>query len=332
MKFETNFQLGNKIFPNNIFYSPICGYSDISFRHLCQKYRPGLYFCEMVKMEGLLRKTPTTFKLLEYEKGMHPIGAQICGKNPKVAKETAKIIENLGFDLIDFNCGCPVNKVVKDGSGSGMLKKPELIGEVLSEIIAAVKIPVTVKIRLGWDEKNITAPLITHIAEEVGACGICIHGRTRVQGYTGKANWEIIRDCKREAKKIKVFANGDLFDAAAVKKCFDETLCDGVFIARGMIGQPWFVEDVQNLYNNIDFGANVQRVKNDMIEHFLLILKYEVEKKALICMKKMAPWYLKGLLGAKDLKIGITQTQTTKELLSLITSFNWDIIKTPKKE
>jgi tRNA-dihydrouridine synthase B len=331
-KFVKNFVLGKKIFPNNIFYAPICGYSDISFRQLCQKYRPGLFFCEMVKIEGLLRKTPTTYKLLSYEKNMHPIGAQICGSNSKRAQEASRIIEDLGFDLIDLNCGCPVNKVVKDGSGSGMLKTPQLIGEVIKAIVDVVNIPVTVKIRSGWDEKNINAEIITKIAEEAGAAAICIHGRTRVQGYTGKADWSVIKECKKVAKNIKVFANGDLFDPFAVKQCLDETLCDGVFIARGMIGQPWFVESVEKMYENQDFTRSTEKIKEDLLEHLQYILKYEDEKKALINMKKIFPWYLKGLIGLKELKISVAKSQNSIELLDLIKSFDWLTIenKEPK--
>ncbi len=330
MKFTKNFQLGTALFPNNIFYAPICGFSDIAFRQLCQKYRPGLYFCEMVISEGLVRRNSTVCKLLEYEKGMHPIGAQVCGENPKTVKEAAKIIEDLGFDLIDFNCGCPVNKVVKKGRGSAMLKTPELIGETLSEIVDAVNIPVTVKIRTGWDEKNIVAPLITKMADDAGACGICIHGRTREQGYSGRADWSIIKECKNLAKKIKVFANGDLFDAHSVKKCFDETSCDGVFIARGMIGRPWFVKEVESLYESESFELDSLKVKEDMIEHFLHILRYENEKKALINMKKMAPWYLKGLFSVKDLKMNVAQSKSTNELLDMVSSYDWKIVKMPK--
>src|SRR6185437_6206308 len=202
------FQLGNLTLPSNIFCAPLAGCSDLPFRRMTSKYRPGLIYCEMVKMDALVRHDPHTYRLLDFEADMHPIGGQICGSKPQYAGKSAKIIEELGFDVVDLNCGCPVDKVTKDGSGSGMLKTPELIGEILSNMTAAVKIPVTVKIRAGWDEKSLNAAEIVQIAEQAGAAAICVHGRTREQGYKGPANWDWIRECKRAAKKIQVIGNG----------------------------------------------------------------------------------------------------------------------------
>lgn len=236
------FQFGSAKLPNNIFYAPLAGCSDFPFRQMSARYRPGLMYCEMVKMEALVRYDQNTFHILDYEKEMHPIGGQVVGSNPKIAGQAAKIIEDLGFDVVDLNCGCPVDKVTKDGSGSGMLKTPQLIGEMLANMVAAVKIPVTVKIRAGWDEEHITAPEITKIAEEAGAQAIAIHARTRKQAYKGDANWDYIKACKQVAKKIMVIGNGDVFDADAAKRMFEYTGCDVVLVSRGTMGAPWIVE------------------------------------------------------------------------------------------
>ena len=142
------------------------------------KFNPGLMYCEMVKMDALVRFDPNTFHILDFSPDMHPIGGQICGSKPEIAGKAAKMIEELGFDVVDLNCGCPVDKVTKEGSGSGMLKSPSLIGDVIANMVAAVKIPVTVKIRAGWDDTLINAPLITQIAEKAGAQAICVHGST----------------------------------------------------------------------------------------------------------------------------------------------------------
>src|SRR3984957_5266185 len=155
--YQTPFLLGKTVLRNNIFYAPLAGCPDFPFRRMSAHYRPGLMYCEMVKMDALIRHDPGTYHFLDYSPDMHPIGAQICGSKPGVAAQAAKIIEDLGFDVIDLNCGCPVDKITKDGSGSGMLKTPELIGEVLANMVAAVRIPVTVKIRAGWDESQINA-------------------------------------------------------------------------------------------------------------------------------------------------------------------------------
>src|SRR5689334_17740332 len=170
------FQLGSLVLPSNIFCAPLAGCSDLAFRRMTAQYKPGLMFCEMVKMDALIRNDPHTYRLLDYEAHMHPIGGQLCGSKLHLAAPCAKIIEDLGFDVVDLNCGCPVDKVTKDGSGSGLLKNPELIGEIICEMVAAVRIPVTVKIRAGWDMQSINAPQITKIAEEAGAKAICIHG------------------------------------------------------------------------------------------------------------------------------------------------------------
>ncbi len=216
-------QLGSLKLPNRVIYSPLAGCSDLPFRRMAAKFRPGLIYCEMVKLEALTRGDPHTFHLLDYESDMHPIGAQVCGAKPGLAAEAARIIEDLGFDVVDLNCGCPVDKVTKDGSGSGMLKNPELIGEVIANMVAAVQIPVTVKIRAGWDDNSITAATITQIAEKAGAKAIAIHGRTREQAYRGPANWDHIKACKEVAKEIYVFGNGDVFDAEAGLNMFSQT-------------------------------------------------------------------------------------------------------------
>lgn len=300
---------------NNVFCAPLASCSDYPFRKmfLDEKERPGLFFCEMVKMEALLRAEPSTLSLLDYDCGMHPIGAQIVGSKPALAGRAAKIIEDLGFDVLDLNCGCPVDKVTKDGSGSKMLTDPARIGDVLSEMKASVKIPVTVKIRLGWDDLSVNAAEVTKIAEDAGASAISIHGRTRAQAYRGKANWSLIKECKDVAKKIKVIANGDIFspeDAAAI---FETTHCDAILLARGTLGNPRFVADIVKYFEEGGaFASNDQEVLRLLKKHFEYSLSYYSEKKAVIDMRKLSCWYFKK--GKKNL------------------SFRKAIVKVEKKE
>jgi tRNA-dihydrouridine synthase B len=235
------FQLGKIELPNNILYAPLAGCSDYPFRKMSALYNPGLIYCEMVKMEALIRNDQGTFHMLDYDTGMHPIGGQICGSKPEIAGKAAKIIETLGFDVVDLNCGCPVDKVTKDGSGSAMLKTPNLIGDVIANMVAAVKIPVTVKIRAGWDEDNILAAEVTQIAEKAGASAICIHGRTRKQAYKGPAIWDYIKAAKNAAKNIKVIGNGDVLDGSSAQKMFEYTGCDAVLVARGTMANLSFL-------------------------------------------------------------------------------------------
>lgn len=322
--FLKGLNIGSAVLPNNVLFAPLAGCSDVPYRQMACRYRPGIVFCEMVKMDALVRHDPHTYRLLDYTIDMHPIGAQLCGSKPKLAKTCAKIIEDLGFDVLDLNCGCPVDKVTKDGSGSGMLKTPDLIGEMLSEMIAAVKIPVTVKIRAGWDETCINAPEITSIAEKAGASAITIHGRTRAQGYKGPANWEPIRLSKQLAKNILVIGNGDVFDAESAERMFQYTNCDGVLVARGAMGQPWIVEDIIHHLRGLEAKPRtVSDICQALLEHFDLIVRYQPERRALLDMRRVGCWYLKRLEGVKALRIQINRSLSTTETLQAIQAFPW---------
>ena len=321
--YKKQFKIGNKVFPNNIFYAPICGYSDFSQREMSLKHEPGLVFCEMVKVEALIRKTNSTYKLLKYNRNRRPIAAQICGSSIDSIKNAAVMIEEMGFDLIDFNCGCPVPKVLKDGSGSAMLKAPDKIGEIIFEIKNLVSIPVTLKIRSGFDESSIIAPKIVKIAENAGADAITIHGRTKTQGYSGAVDLDVIKECKKVSKRIKIIGNGDLFTPLDVKNMFDYTHCDGVMIARGMLGKPFFVKMVENFYNEKEDYFNIDFLKNQMLEHFELLNKNEEKRKALIFMKKNAPFYLKNFLGIKKLRQNVAEAKSIEDLFALIKNFDY---------
>lgn len=316
---KTPFQIGSKILPSNILYAPLAGCSDYPFRQMSAKYQPGLMYCEMVKMEPLTRGDQNTRRMLDYDPAMRPIGGQICGSKPELAGAAARIIEELGFDIVDLNCGCPVDKVTKDGSGSAMLKTPEKIGEVIANMVAAVKIPVTVKIRLGWDETTINAEEITRIAEAAGASAICIHGRTRKQAYTGAANWDYIRACKQAAKNIKVIGNGDLFDANAVKRMFEHTGCDAVLVARGTMGQPWIVEDILRVLGGEE--PNIRTLEDRrkaLLEHFLLTCAYHNEHRAVVDMRRVGCWYFKKAAGVRFFRGSISKADTLDAVRELI--------------
>jgi tRNA-dihydrouridine synthase B len=322
------FFLGKCLLPSNIFCAPLAGCSDLPFRRMTSRFEPGLIYCEMVKMEALIRNDPHTFQLLEYEDGMHPIGGQLCGSNPSIAGQCAKIIEDLGFDVVDLNCGCPVDKVTKDGSGSGLLKNPQLIGEILANMIAAVKIPVTVKIRTGWDEKSINCEEITQIAEKAGAKAICIHGRTREQGYKGPANWDTIKSCKAAAKDIIVIGNGDIVDARSALRMFEHTGCDAVLLSRGTFGQPWIIEDIYRLLEGKDpqFRSGID-CRDSLLEHFRHVYSYRTERKAILEMRRIGCWYLKKGVGVKNLREALNRAKSTEEIGKLLMSYPWHEMK-----
>lgn len=322
------FQLGKIILPNNIFYAPLAGCSDFPFRKMSAKYRPGLIFCEMVKIDALTRHDANTFHILDYDKSMHPISAQICGSKPSLAAESARIIEDLGFDTIDLNCGCPVDKVTKDGSGSGMLKTPELIGEVLSSMVAAVNIPVTVKIRAGWDETQINAPLITQIAEQAGAVAICIHGRTRKQGYKGPANWDYIKACKEVATTIKIIGNGDVVDGPSAERMFKHTGCDAVLVARGTLGHPWIARDIiKYLSEESNEERPFEEKRQALLEHFLHTIDYSPPHRVAIDMRRVGCWYFKKAAGTRAFREAISHADNPEIVKELIMNFSIDQIE-----
>lgn len=316
MYLKRSFKLGGLVLPSNIFYAPLAGCSDFPFRKMSAKFKPGLIFCEMVKMDALVRNDMGTFKMLNFSKDMHPIGGQICGSKPELAGQAAKIIEDLGFDSVDFNCGCPVDKVTKDGSGSAMLKTPEKIGEIICNMVASVKIPVTVKIRAGWDESSINAYEITQIAEKAGAKAICVHGRTRAQAYRGPANWDYIKESKRAAKDILVIGNGDLYSPFDVENMFKHTECDAVLIARGTMGSPWIAEDVYNYFEGIPVKERSFKDKFEVfMDHFQEMKAYhQEERRILIDMRRVSCWFVKNGRGVKSLREVLSHAQSLEQV------------------
>lgn len=319
---KKSFKLGSLTLPHNIFYAPLAGCSDFPFRQMSALYGPGLMYCEMVKMDALVRHDQHTFHILDYNAAMHPIGGQICGSKPAIAGQAARIVEDLGFDVIDLNCGCPVDKVTKDGSGSGMLKTPNLIGDVIANMVAAVKVPVTVKVRAGWDESSINAAQITQIAEKAGAKAICIHGRTRQQAYKGPANWDYIKACKEAATTIQVIGNGDLMDAESVERMFQHTGCDAVLIARGTMGKPWIVEDViRHLTGEPPITRTVEDYREALLQHFLFTSDYHTPHKVSVDMRRVGCWYLKKSAGTRAFRELISKATDPTVIRELILNF-----------
>lgn len=316
------FKLGKILLPSNVFYSPLAGCSDFPFRQMAAQYAPGLMYCEMVKMDALIRHDPNTFHILDYNDLMRPIGAQIVGSKVEIAGEAARIIEDLGFDVIDLNCGCPVDKVTKGGGGSGLLKEPRLIGDLIAAMVAAVNLPVTVKIRAGWDEQSINVAEITRIAEEAGAQAIAVHGRTRKQAYKGPAIWDYIRMAKEAAKEIKVIGNGDVFDPLSAEAMFQATGCDAVLASRGTLGSPWLAQDICHYLETgelVERGGEERRLA--LQEHFAMTRSYHHPKRAIVDMRKVGCWYIKRRSGTTEFRRKMSRASTLDEVAQLIGEF-----------
>ncbi|MEL7431011.1 MAG: tRNA dihydrouridine synthase DusB [Chlamydiota bacterium] len=324
------FSIKNCVLDNKIFYAPLAGCSDYPFCKIAARSfeRPGLLFCQMVKMDALVRHEPATYRLLDYDALMHPIGAQICGSKKEYVRDSCSILEDLGFDWIDLNCGCPVDKITKDGSGSALLKCPKKIGELIHEMTSSTHLPVSVKIRAGWDERSINAPIITKIAEEAGASVITIHGRTREQGYKGKAAYSPIREAKKVANTIKVFANGDIFDPESAEMMLEETSSDGILIARGTMGQPWIAGQILDYVRKGHYQSpDILTVKGVMLEHFEEIVSYQSDKKALLDMRRVGSWFLRYLSrfgNTSALKELIIKEKSPKTIIQRLQTFPWE--------
>lgn len=322
---KRSFCLGSLELPSNVFCAPLAGCSDFPFRRMTSAYQPGLIFCEMVKMDALVRNDSHSFRMLDFSKEMHPIGAQLCGSKTKLAGPAARMLEELGFDVIDLNCGCPIDKVTKDGSGSALLKTPQLIGEILSQMIAAVSIPVTVKVRMGWDDETINIEEVTRIAEAVGAKIIFVHGRTRKQGYRGTVNYTAIKRSKQVADQIKVFGNGDITDPQSAQTMFNETGCDGILLARGTFGNPWLIEQIyRHFENQSPLEINGEIFKEAFMTHFSYVTSYQSERRALLDMRRIGCWFLKGRKKGKELRFKLTHATSLTELTHLFETFPWE--------
>lgn len=321
---EKKFRLGSLELSNPVFYAPLAGCSDYPFRKMSSLYGPGLMYCEMVKMEALVRLDAGTLRMLEHDEGMHPIGGQICGSNPAIAGKAAQIVESLGFDVVDLNCGCPVDKVTKDGSGSAMLKNPNLIGDVIANMVAVVKVPVTVKIRAGWDEESIVVAEVTQIAEKAGASAICIHGRTRKQAYKGPAVWDYIKIARAAAKNIKVIGNGDVLDGPSAQKIIETTGCDAVLVARGTMGHPWAAQDILRHFEGLDpIKRSLEDCRKALLQHFLFSKQYNhlQPRRTVLEMRRVGCWYLKRAGGTRAFREQISRAESLEQVEDLILNF-----------
>lgn len=319
------FQYGKIQLPSNIFYAPLAGVSNLPYRAVSAQYRPGLLYCEMVKMDALIRYDEETMSMLASSTDTTCVAAQLCGAKVEYAATCAKIIEDFGFTAIDLNCGCPVDKVTKDGSGSALLKAPFKIGAIVEQMVQATSLPVSVKIRAGWDEHSINASTIAQIVEAAGATALCIHGRTRQQGYRGYANRTWIAACRKAVSSLKIIGNGDIFSAQDAYTMFETTGCDAILVARGTMGAPWIAEDIATF---LETGRTTVRSLKEHVEayleHLAISERFFRPNLALIEAKKAAGWYLRNIPKAKQVRQAIMKG-TLPEIKELVNALATDL-------
>lgn len=327
------FKIGNVEIKNRVVLAPMAGITNEAYRLVCKKYNAGLVYAEMVSASGLEYSNQKTIEMLNVNDLEKPISMQIFGYDIDLMVKAAKTVEKTNADIIDINMGCPVKKIVKSKSGSYLLTEPLHIYEMVKAIVDNVSKPVTVKIRSGFDFNSINAIEVSKLVEKAGASAIAIHARTRSQLYSGKADWNIIKQVK-EAVNIPVIGNGDIKSASDALKMIEETGCDAVMIGRGCLGNPFLINECYELLENnrvID-RPTVKEIKETLIMHYELLKKIKCEKVAILEMRSLATYYVKGLKNASSFKQAVSNIKTEVEFLNAINNYFDSFIETDSCE
>lgn len=321
-------KIGNVEIKNRVVLAPMAGVCNSAFRRIAKEMGCGLIYAEMVSDKAIFYNNQKTLDMLYMTDEERPISQQIFGSDKDSFAAAAKYIyENMHPDIIDINMGCPVPKVaLRAQAGSALLKNPEKIREIVETVVKSVPIPVTVKIRSGWDLEHINAVEVAKVCEEAGASAICVHARTRSQGYSGKADWNIIKQVK-EAVSIPVIGNGDITDIHSAKKMLDETGCDAIMIGRGALGNPWIFKQVNEYIENnkiVEPPTPLEKVEM-CIKHFKYLEDIKVSKVAVLEIRNHVAWYLKGIKGSNEIKNKIYMTKDIEEIKKILYDYKCEI-------
>ena len=312
-------KIGNIEIENCLALGPMAGVTDLPFRLLCKEMGCNMLYTEMVSAKAILYKNKNTKELLNIDKNEHPVGVQLFGSDPDIMAQIAAQVEEGECDFIDINMGCPVPKIVNNGEGSALLKQPKLVEEILTKMVKAVNKPVTVKIRKGFENGTVYAVEIAKIAESCGVSAIAVHGRTREQYYSGKADWDVIKDVKK-AVKIPVIGNGDIFSAEDAKAMKEYTGCDGLMVARGARGNPWIFREIKEYLENgnvID-KPTINDIREMIIRHAKMLVDYKGEYTGIREMRKHITWYTAGLPHSAELRRMCNQIETMENLVETV--------------
>jgi tRNA-dihydrouridine synthase B len=315
-------QIGTVKLANPVILAPMAGVTDLPFRLLVKEMGCGLVYTEMVSDKGLIYQNEHTLDMLRIDDGERPVALQIFGSEPEPMAKAAKIVEKAGADIVDINMGCPTLKIVKNGEGSALMRTPELAYAIIASVVDAVQIPVTVKIRKGWNDSSVNAVQMAMLAEKAGAAAISVHGRTREQFYSGEADWSIIKAVK-ESVSIPVNGNGDVRSPQDALRLLTETGCDGIMIGRGAQGNPWlFRQVIHYLATGQLLPGPTMAERFDMtLRHLEMLVAHKGEHIGIREMRRHAAWYTKGLPHSAELRLKFNQAETREDFIAILNDF-----------
>lgn len=316
-------KIGNVEIENQLVLAPMAGITNEAFRSICKEMGAGLVVCEMISDKALSFHNAKTIKMTGVSQNEHPLSMQIFGADKETLVYAAKwIYENTDADIIDINMGCPVNKVAKRaGAGSSLLRDPNKVYEITKAVVEATPLPVTVKIRIGWDENNINAVENAKMIERAGACAISVHGRTRAQMYSGHANLDVIKDVV-EAVNIPVVGNGDIVDGPSALHMLEYTGCKAIMIGRGALGNPWIFKEINAYFAGEEFKRpSKEEIYNMIVDQYERLLKLKGERLALLEMRSHVGWYLKGMQGSAQIKNKANQALSFEEVKKILKEY-----------
>jgi tRNA-dihydrouridine synthase B len=312
-------KIGNLKLKSNLILAPMAGITDLPFRMLCRKFGAELAFVEMINCRSISHKSRKTRHMLSTLPDDNPLGIQILGCEEKYVLKALEVLRTYKFDIMDFNAACPAKKVVRRGEGAALLKEPKKLNKILKLVVKNSKIPVTVKMRLGWDKDTINAREVALYAQDAGVSGLFIHGRTKTQEYSGNVDYKIIAKVKK-ALNIPVIASGDVFSGELAKKMLSETNCDGLVIARGSFGNPWIFKEIKEFLKTGKVLLKPVRTKviKIMLEHLDASVAFYGEKNGVILFRKFFAWYTKGISNIRPLREKSSRAKTRLEMAAMI--------------